>query len=93
MKIADYEQMMAHLMRQGYNKGGYVRLKKGGRPSLAEGTFKPRLERGKKLLDYINNLSKGSIVVFPSFVWHRVNPIIKGTRYSLVMWNLGRPFV
>jgi hypothetical protein len=62
MKIADYEQMMAHLMRQGYNKGGYVRLKKGGRPSLAEGTFKPRLERGKKLLDYINNLSKGSIV-------------------------------
>jgi len=32
MKIADYEQMMAHLMRQGYNKGGYVRLKNGGRP-------------------------------------------------------------
>ena len=38
-------------------------------------------------------LSKGSIVVFPSFVWHRVKPIIKGTKYSLVMWNLGRPFV
>jgi len=38
-------------------------------------------------------LSKGSIVVFPSFVWHRVNPITKGTRYSLVTWNLGRPFV
>ena len=36
MKIADYEQMMAHLMRQGYNRGGYVRLKKGGRPSLAD---------------------------------------------------------
>ena len=30
MKIADYEQMMAHLMRQGYNRGGYVRLKRGG---------------------------------------------------------------
>ncbi len=30
MKIADYEQMMAHLMRQGYNRGGYVRLKTGG---------------------------------------------------------------
>jgi len=26
----DYQQMMAHLMRQGYNKGGYVRLKNGG---------------------------------------------------------------
>jgi len=35
---------------------------------------------------------KGSIVVFPSFVWHRVNPVTSGTRYSLVMWNLGWPF-
>ena len=30
----DYQQMMAHLMRQGYNKGGYVRLKNGGVPRL-----------------------------------------------------------
>jgi len=37
-------------------------------------------------------LPKGSIVVFPSFVWHRVKPITKGTRYSLVGWNLGNPF-
>ena len=37
-------------------------------------------------------LPKGSIIVFPSFVWHRVKPITKGTRYSLVMWNLGYPF-
>ena len=35
---------------------------------------------------------RGSIIVFPSFVWHRVNPVTKGTRYSLVIWNLGRPF-
>ena len=35
---------------------------------------------------------KGSIVVFPSFVWHRVKPVTSGTRYSLVIWNLGRPF-
>jgi PKHD-type hydroxylase len=34
---------------------------------------------------------KGSIVVFPSFVWHRVTPITKGTRYSLVSWHLGSP--
>ena len=27
---------------------------------------------------------KGSIVVFPSFVWHRVKPVTKGVRYSLV---------
>ena len=35
---------------------------------------------------------KGSMVVFPSFVWHRVRPVTKGSRYSLVIWNLGRPF-
>ena len=37
-------------------------------------------------------LPKGSIVVFPSFVWHRVKPVTKGVRYSLVVWNLGYPF-
>ena len=35
---------------------------------------------------------RGSIIVFPSFVWHRVNPVTRGTRYSLVIWNLGKPF-
>tara|TARA_R100001244_G_C5169447_1_gene131584 strand:+ start:2036 stop:2689 length:654 start_codon:yes stop_codon:yes gene_type:complete len=35
---------------------------------------------------------KGSVVVFPSFVWHRVTPVTRGTRYSLVMWNLGQPW-
>tara|TARA_R110000744_G_scaffold13577_1_gene39385 strand:+ start:777 stop:1409 length:633 start_codon:yes stop_codon:yes gene_type:complete len=34
----------------------------------------------------------GTVVVFPSFLWHRVKPITKGTRYSLVMWNLGKLF-
>jgi PKHD-type hydroxylase len=37
-------------------------------------------------------LPKGSVIVFPSFIWHRVKPVTKGTRYSLVMWNLGYPF-
>jgi PKHD-type hydroxylase len=35
---------------------------------------------------------RGSIVVFPSHVWHRVKPVTKGTRYSLVIWSLGYPF-
>ena len=35
---------------------------------------------------------KGSVVIFPSFMWHRVTPITKGTRFSLVMWNIGNPF-
>ena len=37
-------------------------------------------------------LPKGSIIVFPSFVWHRVKPVTKGVRYSLVVWHWGYPF-
>ena len=37
-------------------------------------------------------LPKGSIIIFPSFVWHRVKPVTSGTRYSLVVWHLGKPF-
>lgn len=35
---------------------------------------------------------KGSIIVFPSHTWHRVKPVTKGTRYSLVIWMLGKPW-
>jgi len=37
-------------------------------------------------------LPRGSIVVFPSYTWHRVSPVTKGTRLSLVQWNLGPGF-
>lgn len=51
-------------------------------------------EKGKK--DNIKKcteiLPRGSLVVFPSFVWHRVCPVKKGVRYSLVIWNLGYPY-
>ena len=32
---------------------------------------------------------QGSLIVFPSFVFHRVLPVTKGVRYSLVMWMKG----
>ena len=32
---------------------------------------------------------QGSVVVFPSFIWHRVTPVTKGKRQSLVIWNQG----
>jgi PKHD-type hydroxylase len=35
---------------------------------------------------------QGSILIFPSFLWHRVKPVTQGTRYSLVSWYLGYPF-
>jgi len=40
----------------------------------------------------VDILPRGSIIVFPSHVWHRVTPVTKGTRYSLVMWSLGYSF-
>ncbi len=35
---------------------------------------------------------QGSIIVFPSYTYHQVTPVTKGTRYSLVLWTLGEPF-
>jgi len=35
---------------------------------------------------------RGSIIIFPSHVYHQVTPVTSGTRYSLVAWNLGRPW-
>ena len=37
--------------------------------------------------------SAGSIIVFPSCMEHRVAPVTKGIRYSLVTWFLRPPFV
>ena len=47
---------------------------------------KPNIRKCKEILP------KGSLVVFPSFVWHRVCPVKSGERNSLVIWNLGYPF-
>lgn len=35
----------------------------------------------------------GTVIVFPSYFVHRVRPVTKGTRYSLVAWFTGEPFV
>ena len=34
---------------------------------------------------------QGSIIMFPSWVLHRVRPVTKGTRYSIVSWFRGKP--
>lgn len=36
--------------------------------------------------------TKGRLVAFPSFVMHRVKPVTRGTRYSLVAWVNGPQF-
>ena len=37
--------------------------------------------------------SVGSVVVFDSRDWHRVTPVTKGVRYSIVCWTIGPQFI
>jgi PKHD-type hydroxylase len=50
------------------------------------------LNKDKSIVKCTEIRPRGSVVVFPSFVWHRVTPVTRGTRYSLVVWSLGQPF-
>ena len=42
--------------------------------------------------NYTAPRERGSITIFPAFLSHRVTPITKGTRYSLITWMLGNAF-
>ncbi|MEC7191643.1 MAG: 2OG-Fe(II) oxygenase [Pseudomonadota bacterium] len=35
---------------------------------------------------------RGDVIVFPSYLHHRVKPVTKGVRYSIVAWYGGPPF-
>jgi len=37
--------------------------------------------------------AKGSMIVFPSFLYHQVTPVLRGTRISLVGWCVGNRYV
>jgi PKHD-type hydroxylase len=66
---------------------------KGGELEFDFRNYDPHMrEETKHLKKAKEILPKGSIIVFPSFVWHRVKPVTAGTRYSLVVWHLGKPF-
>ena len=47
----------------------------------------------RDLDERVPRLNEGSVIVFPSFIHHRVAPVTKGIRYSLVTWFVGPPFV
>lgn len=50
-------------------------------------------EEKTQIKDVVEIKDKGSLIVFPSFVWHRLKPITKGVRYSLPSWHWGKPFI
>ena len=63
---------------------------KGGEFQFNYNSFPPNMS--KKNIATLTNLSKGSLLCFPSHIWHRVKPVTQGTRYSLTTWYLGKPF-
>ena len=58
----------------------------------------PSTYEGGDLQFMINNKTvdaprdKGTVIIFPSFIMHRVTPITKGKRRSIVAWVSGPPF-
>ena len=64
----------------------------GGQLEFNMGNLDPSTDNKKNIVEAKEIIRKGSIIVFPSYIYHRVKPVTRGTRYSLVMWNLGYPF-
>ena len=54
------------------------------------GQFEMDLGEGPFVLEEMNR--QGTIIVFPSDTQHRVTPVTKGVRYSLVNWFEGPAF-
>ena len=53
--------------------------------------FKTLTPMGKVQIATVKG-NKGDVIVFPSYINHRVTPVTKGTRYSIVAWYGGPPF-
>ena len=60
--------------------GGYLEFYNGG-----DRSFNLKLREKMKTV--------GSVVVFDSRDWHRVTPVTRGIRYSIVCWTIGPKFV
>lgn len=56
--------------------------------------FKVLDEKGDSIIHKCEEIRpQGSIIVFPSYLFHRVTPVTKGERNSLVSWTSGNPYV
>ena len=56
------------------------------------GDFELDLGRDGGILAIDELKDAGTVLVFPSYAFHRVKPVTSGVRYSLVMWGIGPPF-
>ena len=65
---------------------------KGGELEFQFQAEDPQFNKARKIKVANEVAPKGSIIVFPSFVWHREKPVTKGVRYSMPAWHIGWPF-
>ena len=49
-------------------------------------------ENPSKIIKVDNFRKRGSIIVFPCYIFHTVKPVTKGVRYSMVNWVRGWPW-
>ena len=66
-------------------EGGELQFYNGGRPMQDMGEI-----TGEQVTNDIK--SQGSVIVFDSRDWHRVQPVRSGVRYSIVCWCVGPNF-
>jgi len=50
-------------------------------------------ERPDRIRTITEIAPRGSVIVFPSFLPHRITPVTRGERLALVAWAAGRPFL
>ena len=48
--------------------------------------------KGERFKVFDDMRTQGSVIIFPSFMYHCVTPVTSGTRFSLVLWLLGKPW-
>ena len=65
-------------------EGGELQFYSGGRPMYESE------DQERKMKTDVN--AQGSLVIFDSRDWHRVQPVVKGVRHSIVCWASGQAF-
>ena len=73
------------LLLNGHFEGGEFQFYNGGRPIDDVGEI-----TGKQIENDIK--SQGTVIVFDSRDFHRVTPVTRGVRHSLVSWVTGPNF-
>ena len=66
-------------------EGGELQFYSGDRPMEDMGEI-----TGEQITNDIK--SQGTVIVFDSRDWHRVTPVTKGIRHSIVCWTVGPNF-